>query len=436
MKQSLNILLISPDTSVREFLENSGHHLTVVQDSDQILESARQEEIDLLIADLSVNGLPVFPLFQQIKQNNPATKLIILTPKATLNSALQAMRNGALGYLIKPYEWQDLKRLVDRVREDHQTAAPSKETDTVFDLLEIVNILFQVNNLELAAEMILDTCSEFFGIETSAVALPAGEKEYFQIYKSRNLPQSFEEKFVFSGQQTINGKAISTQELTVFTLDDFQAAGYELPEKTKLNAENVYLFPLVFHENLVGYVIIFTNAGQVDNRLPLLKIFTRQIAPVIFSFETSKKGGNSYESIIGKIIKDRVHEARMLLNPVSFAVFRIVYLDQLVDSLLLEDAMKSFQMIFRDKIGDQGDLIWLTADTIFTIFPLKDLFLAESLATEIKEAISMIRLHDPEKQVFDVNYACISYPQSGESATEIIHNLWLKLFEEIYFMKS
>jgi hypothetical protein len=157
---------------------------------------------------------------------------------------------------------------------------------------------------------------------------------------------------------------------------------------------------------------------------------------VLTSFEVSKESGNSYENIISKIVKERVHEARLMLNPVSFAVLRIVYKDQFVDSLVLEDAMRQYQAKFHDKFEGKGDLLWLTADTAFVILPFMDLFMAESLATELKEDVSQICVHEEGKPSFELKYACISYPQSGESSQEIINNLWLRLFEAIYFMQS
>ncbi len=441
MQERLKIITCISDSDVRNYLNRTGHQITEAANCEELTQLAERQAYDLIIADIILNGHSVFELYNKIKQTHSHLKLVVLAQQATLNSSLKAIQSGAMGYLMKPFDLSELESILNALQsEKHSQQNDSHVIDSddqgLADLLEITNILFQVNDLDLAIEMILDTYAEFFGIPTVALAFPADEEEYFQIHKSKNLPEELNEKFIFSSRENIKGKQIVTDEVSRFTLDELSATGFELPVAEELNSKSVYFYPLKFHEEVVGFSVLFCSDAQQNKHQDHLLIFSRQIAPVLFSFEKTKKSGNSYESIIGKIIKDRVHEARMMLHPVSFAVFRIIYLDQFVDSLILDDAIQNFKIIFREKIEDQGDLIWLTADTALAIFPLKDLFMAESLATEIKEAISLIRVHDPQKPSFRLNYACISYPQSGESATEIIHNLWIKLFEEIYFMKS
>ena len=149
-----------------------------------------------------------------------------------------------------------------------------------------------------------------------------------------------------------------------------------------------------------------------------------------------QKSSYTFENIISKIIKDRVYEARLVLNPVSFAVFRLVFKSQVSDSMILEDAISRYQKEFHKLLSSIGDLIWLTADTVFFVYGNADLFVAESLANDVKSKIEQLCEKDESQTPFSLKYACISYPQSGENAVEIINSLWLKLFEEIYLMEQ
>ena len=108
----------------------------------------------------------------------------------------------------------------------------------------------------------------------------------------------------------------------------------------------------------------------------------------------------------------------------------------MADSLILEQAISEYQNEFKKVLCEKGDLIWLAADTAFFIYPNADLFTVETLSSQLTEKIKNITLIDNSNEVFLLKYACISYPQSGDNAREIINQLWLKLFEELYLMET
>ena len=168
----------------------------------------------------------------------------------------------------------------------------------------------------------------------------------------------------------------------------------------------------------------------------MLNTLRLMIGPVLFSFDPVQRTKNTFESIISKIIKDRVYEARLALNPISFSIFRLVLQGQLTDSLILDDVIKSYQSEFHHTLSAKGDLIWLTVDTAFFMYNNADLFESESLASELNKNLKQIHTDDQTLPVFSLKYACVNYPQSGENAIDIINSLWLKLFEEIYLMEQ
>jgi len=432
------ILFVSDELELVDSFPQGQWDIVSVSTLAEAEKKAESDVFDCLLTELVIDGKSGLDLIKKARVKNPQIRTLILAKQATLHSALQSIQLRVDAYLVRPFKAKQVMEKIQELcslKEKTEGFSAGKTDPMMHSLLEITRILYQVNDFELACEMILDTYNEFFKYEKVGLAFPIEERDRFVFLKSRNLNEEFIESFTFNPDNPIQGKKISKEKITRIHVKEQVQIKIENSAVIVDDISAICFYPLRFHEELIGFVVLFTPEDQPELST-YLDVMSTQIAPVLYSFDMVKKDGNSYENIISKIIRDRVHEARLMLNPISFAVFRIVYQDQFVDSLRLEDAIRIYQNIFRETFQDETDLIWLSVDTIFAIFPFKDLFMAESKANQLKEKIERIYIHEEGKSSFSLKYACISYPQSGESSTDIINNLWLKLFEEIYFMQS
>lgn len=301
-------------------------------------------------------------------------------------------------------------------------------------LNEVMDILYQVNDFKLAAEIILDTCSESLQLKHTAILHWNESESTFKVSHFRNLPGQFVSDFQFGRNMPINQQKIDGEQPTLIPVSRGRLLlnNRELPLFPE--TEVLALYPVKFQEKVVSYLMVAEsdrNLVEGEEIGQLMQTFATQVAPVLASFEPVKRTHNSYETIISKIIKDRVNEARLSLQPISFAVFRIGFEDEYDDVLILDDDIKNYQKIFHDKLDDKGDLLWLTVDTAFFIYTNADIFAAETLCVNIKEAVEAQCPREDKERFFTLCHACMSFPQSGENASEIISNLWLKLFREL-----
>ncbi len=317
---------------------------------------------------------------------------------------------------------------------------PNKsQQDGLKAILDIAAILYQVNDMKLAMDIILDTITEILQISRVGLLLSDAVLEEFHISYHRNLNTDFEKNFLFNPYKLINGHAVHLEEKTVIPVSNGEIKVNKNNLKVNEDIKQLLLYPVRFHEQTIAFIVFVSETNDSilsSEQEHLLEIFSIIIGPVLYAFDMPVKSKNSFENIISKIIKDRVYESRLVLNPISFVVFRVVVREQLTDTLILEQAIIEYQKVFQKMLSFKGDLIWLTADTAFFIFPNADLFVVESLSTELNEKIKEITLQNETKDVFSLKYACISYPQSGDNAREIINKLWLKLYEELYLMEA
>ncbi len=303
-----------------------------------------------------------------------------------------------------------------------------------FLMSDLATLIYQVADFDVALEMVLDTYVEYFKIAHVALARYHEDQEQFVIIKSRDFDQDLQKKLKFNLFTSVNGYIIRKERPSKFT---------DIGQNLKIGEENIslntqlqalYFFPFRFHEQINAFLIVAVYQGEEDlaeNKIKLLSSFTNLMAPVFHAFGSVKRRQKGFENIISKIIKDRIYEARLGLFPVSFAIFRLSLWHEMMSTVALEDTVRSYQELFEKKLASVGDVVWLTLDTVFFIFPNADLFTSESLCSTLKEEMAALFADHKNHIKVDLKYVTISYPQSGEEAGQIISQLWLRLFDEL-----
>jgi DNA-binding NtrC family response regulator len=115
----LNLLIVDDERSVREACREVAHSLGF---SAQIADSAEQAHrmldlhpFDAVLLDLRLPGAGGLDALRRVKERRPDAVVIVVTGYGTVQSAVQAMKNGAYDYVTKPFSVDELKLLLERV---------------------------------------------------------------------------------------------------------------------------------------------------------------------------------------------------------------------------------------------------------------------------------------------------------------------------------
>jgi len=100
--------------SLSMVLERFGFEVTAAGDGLEALERFRRGLHDLVIADLKMPGLSGLELLREVKRLSPGTPVVLLTAFGTVETAVQAMKEGAFDFLQKPFGLEQLKDVVSR----------------------------------------------------------------------------------------------------------------------------------------------------------------------------------------------------------------------------------------------------------------------------------------------------------------------------------
>jgi two-component system, NtrC family, response regulator HydG len=120
----LKVLVVDDDSglrlSVTTALQNTGRfEITEAFDGVNALEKCQDNTFDIVILDVDMPRMNGLEALRQIKEKNPGTIVLMMTAFASINSAVQAVKDGAYNYLSKPVTGDELIRLLDRAVEAH-----------------------------------------------------------------------------------------------------------------------------------------------------------------------------------------------------------------------------------------------------------------------------------------------------------------------------
>jgi len=116
--RAFHILLVDDEIrfvqSLAKLLKARGFMVSMAHDGVQALELLRTlADIDVVVLDIGMPGMDGIETLRQIKQTAATPEVIMLTGQATLETGVQAMRQGAFDYLLKPC---DIEVLVEKIR--------------------------------------------------------------------------------------------------------------------------------------------------------------------------------------------------------------------------------------------------------------------------------------------------------------------------------
>ncbi len=123
MKQRPNILIVDDEKIVREslrdWLENVGYKVIIAESGEEALKIVKRRKIKIMLADLVMPGMDGIELIREAKKIVPSISTVIITAYGSIQSAIDATREGAHDYVEKPFCPEKVELLIRNMVE-HQ----------------------------------------------------------------------------------------------------------------------------------------------------------------------------------------------------------------------------------------------------------------------------------------------------------------------------
>jgi signal transduction histidine kinase/DNA-binding response OmpR family regulator len=227
--KSEKILVIDDEArmcqSLYELLSGNGYNVSTTQSSVEAIEKIKNEPYDLIVTDIKMPDVTGLDILKAAKEIDPEIIIILMTGFASLESSLEAIRNGAFEYHLKPVEFSQLEISVQRgleireanlsrkklleelktanlhlnnyVEEINALYEAGKSLAHTADLKELLNKIVKlaagVTQAEIGSVMLISPTNEYMTIEasigldpklSSTVKLPIGSSIAGYVAKS------------------------------------------------------------------------------------------------------------------------------------------------------------------------------------------------------------------------------------------------------------
>jgi DNA-binding NtrC family response regulator len=88
--------------------------------AQDVLTALEEAPADLVISDIRMPGMDGMPLLQEVKRRAPETWMLLMTAFGSIDSAVQAIKEGAYDYLTKPFKMDEIIVVVRRAMEERR----------------------------------------------------------------------------------------------------------------------------------------------------------------------------------------------------------------------------------------------------------------------------------------------------------------------------
>ena len=284
--------------SLQVLLSGLDYDVDIANDGNEAADKILNDKFDLIVSDLKLPHKSGLDLLKLARDNDPEVVFILMTAYASLESAVDAIGQGAYDYLLKPVEFSHLKIAVERGLDKHFS---NKARSELLDELQEknrqlskrvaeLNALYKAgNSLSTTIELrelltqIIGLATKVIGAKNGSVMLLDEDKNCLRISASIGLEKEIVESTALPVGTSIAGTVAQTG--IPLKIDDIGAhPDFKRKQKTQYETSSLLTVPLLVKGEVIG-VINLTNKIEADkfteNDLKLLTTLASQAAIAI-----------------------------------------------------------------------------------------------------------------------------------------------------------
>ena len=121
---TFQVLVVDNDPEMldllRQHLEHEGRIVTAVGSGDDAIKALEHTSFDVVLTDLVMDGTDGWAVLQETQRRQPEARVVLMTAFASLETAIDAIRQGAYDYLTKPFKLAEVTLTINRALDDRR----------------------------------------------------------------------------------------------------------------------------------------------------------------------------------------------------------------------------------------------------------------------------------------------------------------------------
>ena len=292
------VLIVDDEESVadlfREFLVGLGHEVEACATGRAALEAFDRFQPDAVLTDLNLDReMSGFDVMKAVKERNEHIPIIVVTGFASVDTAIQALRDGAYDYIVKPCNLEELDKLLGRALESKRLAETNRNLmaeltakNEVLERHELelrekvrlatwqMTTLFEMSkeigadlSLEFRSGRVCEKARVLTGGQRAVLFLRSEEGEDYRLWARSGVPaiagiepQAGSEGPLFVEGEGLNGLVVLQQTALRRSGRSFYVE-LQMPELVAGDPESLLVVPLVAEGRVIGALDVLGKPG-------------------------------------------------------------------------------------------------------------------------------------------------------------------------------
>jgi len=314
LTQKERILVIDDEDFIlqlaRDILTKTNYEVKMVSDGNEGIRLLESRKFDLLLTDIRMPDISGLDVIRHVRTGNKEIPIIIITGHGTLETAVDALRLGAQGFLLKPFTPVELRAAVADALEKTRLLKENIKLRTLMPLFEFSREIISETDPRRLLKLIMEIALKETRADAACICLIDEETEKFELCEECGMSPEMIRRFMDKEVQKV-AKLVSGDKKALL-LDP----GAKLPHGFKEMAQagdkrqRVYV-PLTVRDNIAG--ILFASRASSEypfspSEVEFISVLSGQAAAAIENARLYEKLKRSYLSMI--ITLSGVVEAR------------------------------------------------------------------------------------------------------------------------------
>lgn len=311
-----NIMLVDDDRgileSISDFLGLENFQVTAMNDGEKALQAVKGGDYDLLITDIKMPGLSGLDVLRKTRDIDPELPVIIVTGFASLETAIEAVRDGAYDYVTKPFDMDKFLHVVSRAVKQKKLSRQNKDLlnnlvdldkqlesrlNQIFAIGEVSKVVTNISDLETVLQAIVNISSEITGAKNIALLLLNEPTQELVAEMFKGFDKELLKKLRVKVKEGILGLVADRRK--PFKRSDLQKENLILGKKEfDLFGDSEFLcIPINYRDNIFGLLVISEfpgNRSSRDDEVRILSILSHQASIAINNSLLYDKLQNKY----------------------------------------------------------------------------------------------------------------------------------------------
>ena len=191
--QPAKILVVDDEEVIREiladFLSMEGFHVRTAEDGSGALVELSRDRFDLVLSDLKMPNMGGIELLRAIRKHTPHVVTIIMTGFGTVETAIEAMKQGAYDYVLKPFKVEEVVHTIRRGLEKQRLEAENFRLKEALSLYKVSEAIAASLSLEQVVHTLIGAAIHEVDSDLVTVLLSDGGGSFYR--RSTEVSPSF-----------------------------------------------------------------------------------------------------------------------------------------------------------------------------------------------------------------------------------------------------